>query len=114
MKKNDWKYLIDALLFVGVCSLAVTGLLLAFVIPSGKAPDASKYFLGIHRHAWGDIHFYVALFLLASLVLHIWLNWVWVCHWTKEYFGVHWKKVLWGMSGAWLIVLLVGWILVKP
>jgi hypothetical protein len=114
MKKNDWKYLIDALLFVGMCSLAVTGLLLAFVIPSGKAPDVSKYFLGIHRHAWGDIHLYVALSLLAILVLHVWLNWAWVCHWTKDYFGVHWKKVLWGMSGAWLIVLFAGWILVKP
>jgi hypothetical protein len=56
----------------------------------------------------------VALSLLAILVLHVWLNWVWVCHWTKDYFGVHWKKVLWGMSGAWLVVLLLGWILVKP
>ena len=95
-------------------SLAVSGLLLAFVIPSGKGPEVSKYFLGIRRHAWGDIHFYVALSLLAILVLHVWLNWVWVCHWTKDYFGVHWKKVLWGMSGAWLVVLLLGWILVKP
>ena len=73
MKMNDWKYLADTLLFVGICSLAVTGLLLAFVIPSGKGPEASKYFLGIHRHAWGDIHLYVALSLLAILVLHIWL-----------------------------------------
>jgi hypothetical protein len=114
MKRNDWKYFVDAVLYVGMSSLAVTGLLLAFVIPSGKVPDASKYFLGIHRHAWGDIHLYVALFLLVIMVLHVWLNWAWVRHWTKDYFGLHWKKVLWAMSAAWLLVLLVGRFFLKP
>lgn len=114
MKKNDWKYLVDILLFVDMCSLAVTGLLLAFVIPAGKAPDTSKYFLGVHRHAWGDVHLYLALFLLGIVVLHVWWNWTWVRHWTKNYFGVYWKKMLWGISGAWLIVLFVGWFMAKP
>lgn len=54
MRKNDWKYLFDALLFVDLCSLAVIGLLLAFVIPSGKAaPETAKFFMGLHRHHWG-------------------------------------------------------------
>ncbi len=83
MKKNDWKYFLDALLFVDLCSVAAIGFLMAFVIPSGKAPDANKFFMGLHRHDWGDIHFYLALLLLGLLVLHVWLSWTWVTNSTK-------------------------------
>jgi hypothetical protein len=112
MKKNDWKYLLDALLFVDLCSIAAIGLLLAFVIPSGRAPDTSKYFLGLHRHDWGNIHLYLALFLLVLLVLHLWLNWTWVVHSTKNYFGSQWKNAFWALSGAWIVVLFLGWLIV--
>jgi len=113
MKKNDWKYLLDALLFVDLCSVAAIGLLLAFVIPSGRVPDASKFFMGLHRHDWGDIHLFLALFLLGLLVLHVWLNWTWVVNSTRGYFGERWKKVLWTLAGAWLFVLFLAWMVVK-
>jgi len=109
VKRNNWKYLIDALLFVGICSISVIGLLLAFVIPKGRATYAAKVFLGLHRHEWGDLHLYLSLCLLGLLILHIWLNWTWVVQSTKRYFGGSWKKVLWGMAGAWMIVILIGW-----
>jgi hypothetical protein len=113
MKKNDWKCLINALLFVDVSSIGIIGLLLAFVVPSGKAPDASKLFLGLHRHQWGDIHLYLSLFMLGLLVLHVRLNWTWVVNSTRGYFGERWEKALWSLAGAWLVVLLVAWIIVK-
>ena len=113
MKKNDWKYLIDSLLFVDICSIGVIGLLLAFVIPTGQGPDASKYFMGLHRHEWGDIHLYLSLFMLALLILHVWLNWTWVVHSTKSYVGEYWQKALWSLAGAWVVVLLLAWIIVK-
>lgn len=57
MRKDDWKVLIDVLRFVDLCSIAMIGLLLEFVIPSGKsAPEASKFFMGLHRHQWRDVH----------------------------------------------------------
>jgi hypothetical protein len=113
MKKNDWKCLVDTLLFVDVCSIGAIGLLLAFVVPSGKAPDASKFFMGLHRHEWGDIHLYLSLFMLGLLVLHVWLNWTWVVSSARGYFGELWKKALWSLAGAWLIVLSVAWAIVK-
>jgi hypothetical protein len=95
MKKNDWKYLIDALLFVDLCSLAAIGLLLAFVIPSGKAAsESSKFFIGLHRHDWGDIHLYLSLLMLGLVILHVWFNWTWVVNSTKGYFGKRWGKAL--------------------
>jgi hypothetical protein len=113
MKKNDWKYLIDSLLFVDICSIAVIGLLLAFVISTGQGPDASKYFLGLHRHDWGDVHLYLSLFMLALLILHVWLNWTWVVNSTKSYVGEYWQKALWSLACAWVVVLLLAWIVVK-
>lgn len=113
MKRNDWKYLLDSLLFVNISSIAAIGLLLAFVIPAGKRPHAEKYFLGLHRHDLGDFHLYLSLSLLVLLVLHIWLNWTWVVQSTKRYFANRWKKVLWGLSCAWFVVLLFGWVMMK-
>lgn len=107
MKRNDWKCLIDALLFADLCSIAVIGLLLAFVIPSGKSPESSKFLLGLHRHQWGDIHLTLSLFLLGLLVLHIWLNWTWVASSARGYLGESWKKGLWALCAAWLVVLFV-------
>lgn len=113
MKKNPLKYIINALLFVDICSIAVIGLLLGFVIPSGREYQGGKYFLGLHRHEWGDIHLYLSFLLLVLLIFHLWFNWTWIVQSTKRYFGDHWKNALWCMSGAWALVLIVAWIAVK-
>lgn len=112
MRKN-LKYFIDVLLFVDVTSLAAIGLLLGFVIPSGKQAGENKYFMGIHRHDWGDIHLYLALLFVALLALHIWLNWTWIVQVTKGYVGDYWKKVLLTLCGAWVLVLLVAWLALR-
>jgi len=113
MKKNDWKCLIDALLFVDVCSIGVIGLLMAFIVPSGRVPDASKFFMGLHRHQWGEIHLYLSILLLGLLVLHIRFNWTRVVNSARSYFGEHWRNALWSVAGAWVVVLLLAWIIVK-
>ena len=105
--KNTIKYIIDALLFIDICTIAAIGLLLAYVIPEGQGVHAGKYFLGLHRHDWGHIHLNLSLGLLVLLVLHLWYNWTWIRQSTKRYFGEKWKAVLWGLSAAWLLVLIV-------
>jgi hypothetical protein len=111
MKKSDWKLLVNVLLYVDLLSLAAIGLILALVVaPGGGAAREERYFLGLHRHAWGDFHFYLALTFLALFSLHIWTNWTWVAQTTKSYFGENWKKALLVLSGSWLAVLLFGWV----
>ena len=110
MKKNKLKYVIDVALFIDMCSVAVLGLLLGFVIPKGRFHGSQKYFLGLHRNDWGDIHLYPSLLLLILLVFHIWFNWTWVVQSTKHYFGDRWKNFLWAISGAYVIVIFMGWI----
>ncbi len=113
MKKNALKYFIDVTLFIDICSIAVIGLLMGFVIPKGRVSRSEKYFLGLHRHEWGDIHLYLSIFLLILLFFHIWFNWALVVQSSKRYFGRHWKYYLLAFSGGWVIVLFIGWIAIK-
>jgi hypothetical protein len=112
MKKNSIKYCVDAILFVDMCSIAVIGLLLAFIIPDGRTGHAASHFLGLHRHDWGDIHLYLSIVLLLLLIVHIWFNWTWVVQSSKKYFGSNWKNALWCIAGAWIVVLAVACIVV--
>lgn len=113
MKKNTLKYIIDVALFVDICSIAVIGLFLGFVIPKGRLYGSQTYFLGLHRHQWGDIHLYLSLLLLILLVFHVWFNWTWVVQLTKRYFGDKWKNFLIAISCGWIFVLIVGWIALR-
>lgn len=110
MKKNTIKYLLDVTMFIDLCSITVIGFLLGFIIPGGGAGD--KYFLGLHRHDWGDIHLYLSIFFMILLFIHIWFNWLWIVNTTKKHFGEKWKKFLWIVSAGWIIVLFVGWVAV--
>ncbi len=110
MKKNTLKYIVNAALFIDISAVAAIGLLLAFVIPEGRVSSSAKYFLGLHRHQWGDIHLYLSILLMILLGFHLWSNWTWIVQSTKRYFGRHWKHALWGLAGAWLLVLLIAWI----
>jgi len=111
LKKNTLKYLIDVTIFIDICSIALTGLLLGFIIPSGRLAD--KYFLGIHRHQWSNIHLYLSLFFIVLLIFHIWFNWAWIKNLSERFFGENWKNTLVGFSFGWSIVLLICWTAVK-
>jgi hypothetical protein len=81
MDKSKLNVVIDALMFLCLMAMAGLGFLMKYVLPSGR--DAwAKYgsnlqfsWLGWDRHDWGDIHLYLAFFLLGLLVLHIILHW---------------------------------------
>jgi hypothetical protein len=79
MNKNNWKYLIDTLLFICIFGLAFIGILMAFFLAEGPTVnDQSKYFLGLHRHQWGDIHLILSLAFIGLTVIHLILAWNWV------------------------------------
>lgn len=113
MKKNSFKYLVDAILFIDILSIAMIGLLLAFVLPEGRAGRVSKFFLGLHRHDWRDIHLYLSISLLFLLGVHIWSNRTWIVQSSKKYFGDDWKNALWCISGAWILVLAIACIAMR-
>ena len=107
-QKNVFKFWIDSLLFVNMLSVVMVGVLLAFVIPSGRS-YAGKYFLGLHRHEWANIHLYLSIFLVVLLCFHVWMNLTWIVQSTRRYFGERWKQFLGVLSGAWIVVIFICW-----
>jgi hypothetical protein len=111
MKKGVVKYCVDVAMYITLSSIAAIGLLMEFVIPSGQAAD--KYFLGVHRHDWGELHFFLGLFFLILLAVHLTFNWPFILQSTKNHFDEKWQKALIGISAAWMAILFAAWILMK-
>lgn len=76
MKRQFLHLLVDIALFIHALGLLTTGLLIYFVLPHGSR-QASVW--GWQRHDWGELHFWLAMVMLALIVLHLCLNWTWVC-----------------------------------
>ncbi len=68
-------FVIDALALAGLVMLAATGLLMHFVLPPGSG-NATLW--NMTRHAWGEVHFILALVILGVLSLHLVLHWHWI------------------------------------
>lgn len=114
MQRNTLKFILDVLLFVSLTSTAAVGFMLAFIIPGGaNVPHSEKFFFGLHRHTWGDIHLTFAIIFLVILAIHIYLNWAWVTATTQKYMGERWKQFLWALCGVWFILLIVARIIAK-
>jgi hypothetical protein len=106
--RNALKYLIDSMLFVVLGAGAAVGILLGFVIPRGRG--GGNYFLGLHRHAWGDIHLWLSLALIVLLVVHVWLNWRWVTKISRRLFEDRWRRFLILLCFGWIGLLTVAWL----
>jgi|Deesub1362B_J571_1020462.scaffolds.fasta_scaffold00042_81 hypothetical protein len=112
MSRTDWKYLIDTLLFICLVGIALIGLFLGLVIPKGPAvAESSKYFLGLHRHQWGNIHFYLSLGFICLVVIHLILSWSWIKGKAHQMFKKAWPLVLVGTMVVAILVIVVFWLL---
>jgi len=87
MKESDWRYVVDALLFICLVGMAFIGILLGLVIPAGPAAaESAKYFFGLHRHQWGNIHAYLSIAFVILMVVHLLLSWKWITAKTRQIF----------------------------
>jgi hypothetical protein len=95
LRRTDWKYAVDTLMFLCLLGIVAIGFLMAFVIPEGPLePGRSKFFLGLHRHQWGDIHAWLSLAFAAFVLVHIVLAWSWIRGKAAALFGKGWKVAL--------------------
>jgi hypothetical protein len=111
MKESDWRYLVDALLFVCLIGMALIGILLGFVISEGPASSGgSKYFLGLHRHQWGDIHAYLSIVFVVLMAVHLILSWKWIKAKTRQIFKRRLTPALLAIAALPFAVLLLFWV----
>ncbi len=111
MKKTDWKYLVDVLMFLSMIGIILLGLLMAFAMKSGPMVNESeKYFLGLHRHQWGTLHLYLSLFFIGTLFLHLILEWSWIKGKSQSIFKTRWKRALLVLTVTAIIIPFIFWI----
>ena len=76
MQKGKLNFLVDAVAFVAFVLLTATGVLVRYVLPPGSG--RSRVLWGMDRHGWGQLHFWIAVVLMACVTLHLFLHWRWV------------------------------------
>lgn len=96
--------LIAAVLFLGMLA---TGYLLSFPLPPGSNKAFSLW--GLTRHQWGDIHFWISLGLILTMIVHLALHWNWIVTVIGKRCGlVKDNKPSMVRSAVWSIVVFAG------
>jgi len=110
MKKSDWQYLVDTFLFLCIAGIAFIGFLMGLFLPKGpSAQESAKYFLGLHRHQWGNIHFYLSIAFVILVIIHLILSWKWIKNKSRQLFKKRWSTVLIFTAIASVLLLFLFW-----
>jgi len=67
----------NLLLWLLLCAMSGTGLLIAYRLPPGSRGGHGLSALGMTRHEWGDLHQWISFAFLALIVVHMLLHWRW-------------------------------------
>lgn len=76
MNRGLLNLVIDLLAACCLIVMLATGYILRFPLP--PTTNRTHELWGMSRHAWGSIHSWASLFLLAALVTHLILHWDWL------------------------------------
>jgi hypothetical protein len=69
VKKSNLIAIIDLVAFAAFLLLTTTGVLLRYLLP--ERSGHWKTILGLNKHEWGTLHFWIAVVLLFVLALHL-------------------------------------------
>lgn len=104
MKKVAINYWLDILAFIEFAFLTSTGILVQYSLPERSG---HLTIWGLTRHEWGDIHFYIAIALFATMSLHIFLHWKWIVNLTRGHnANVDGRRLLLGVFSLIVVILL--------
>lgn len=78
MRKSTLNPLVDLSALLAILLLVGTGLILRFSMPPGSGGRGLQLW-DLGRHDWGTVHFWIAVVLAATIILHLVLHWPWVC-----------------------------------
>ena len=87
-QKGTWLFWTDAANTILFLALAATGVILEWVLPHGSGGGGGRGFRGGRgsvdtfldwsRHDWGDVHFWIAVSLVAGVLIHLLLHFGWI------------------------------------
>ena len=101
MKTATIRTLTDILMFVTMCFLTGTGLLLHFRLIPGFMGGHGLTLLGLSRHGWGTYHLWAAYGLLFLVITHLILNFAFI----KNCIAARrtWLVIVLGLAGLLII-----------
>ncbi len=74
--------LIDLLGAILLAALAITGGILRWHLPPGSGHaehgQGPKLLLGMNRHGWGDVHFWLSIGFLIVMFVHLYQHRAWI------------------------------------
>lgn len=76
MNRSTTNFLVDLAVFAVFLMLVSTGILMYWVLPSGSGHFATV--LGLTRHDWGVVHFWLAVTMVLLIAVHLLLHWRWI------------------------------------
>lgn len=95
--QNPINRALNLLLYLVLCFMIGTGLLLWLRLPPGQGRHRGgghDAILSLTRHEWGDWHLYAGLAFIALCVVHLLMNWTWLrkiaagAHAARFWFGI--------------------------
>jgi hypothetical protein len=78
MRKDLLNFIVDAIALLAILGLLLTGLTVTYLLPPGSRGGHGLTLWGLSRHDWGDVHFWLAISVVALFWLHVALHWTWV------------------------------------
>lgn len=95
--KKTIRVLTDILMFLSMCFLAGTGLLIHYRLVPGFRGGHGLALLGLTRHEWGTYHLWAAYLLLFLVIVHLALNFAFIKNVIAR--RKPWLIILLGLSG---------------
>lgn len=71
MKTSELTKIVDLMSFISLVLMVSSGLILEFMLPAGSGKSS---LLGMTRHTWGSLHFYLSLLFLVMMASHLLLH----------------------------------------
>lgn len=75
MRKHTQNKIIDAISFICMLMLLITGIIMYVALPPGSG---EKVFLDLSRHEWGSVHFWMAVLFTLMIIIHLLLHYSWI------------------------------------
>ena len=92
MRKATQNYILFVILLLFGLLEAVSGFVLWLALPCGSGgrrgtgvEDAAAFW-GLPRDTWLNLHNWIGLALIVTVVIHLVLHWRWIVYMTKTYF----------------------------
>ena len=90
--KGFWLFWIDAICALSLLGLMISGAVLAWYLPHGGGGRGrgrvAQTLVGLNRHEWGDLHFWVSVAFVTGIAVHLMLHVGWIKAAGQKYLGL--------------------------